>query len=107
MKGTLMIDIIREKQDQVHHLCERFGVKRFEVFGSAVRSDNFAADSDLDFLVEFLPTTPIRHADAYFGLLDALRELFGRPIDLLETKAIKNPYLMESINQQRFELYAA
>ena len=100
-----MIDTVREKRDQLKRLCEHFGVKRLEVFGSAVLTAKFAADSDLDFLVEFLPTTPIRHADAYFGLLSALRELFGRPIDLLETKAIKNPYLLKSINQQRVELY--
>lgn len=102
-----MIDIVREKQDQVSRLCERFGVKRFEVFGSAVLPNTFVTASDLDFLVEFLPTTPASHADAYFGLLNALRELFGRPVDLLETKAITNPYLLESINQQRVELYAS
>lgn len=101
-----MITIIQENRNHLKRLCERFGVKRFEVFGSAV-SDHFAPDSDLDFLVEFLPTTPVRHADAYFGLLNALRELLGRPVDLLETNAIKNPYLLESINQQRVELYAA
>jgi hypothetical protein len=28
-------------------------------------------------------------------------------VDLLEVKAIRNPYLMESINQTRIELYAA
>jgi hypothetical protein len=102
-----MVVTIIEKQNQLNRLCERFGVKRFEVFGSAVTPDHFAPDSDLDFLVEFLPTTPARHADAYFGLLAALRDLFGRPVDLLETNAIKNPYLMESINRQRVVLYAA
>jgi len=36
-----------------------------------------------------------------------LENLFGRRIDLLEVKAVQNPYLMESINQNRIELYAA
>jgi uncharacterized protein len=102
-----MVNAISEKQDQLARLCKQFGVKRFEVFGSAAGQGGFNSDSDLDFLVEFLPTTPTQHSDAYFGLLDALRSLFHRPVDLLEIRAIHNPYLMESINRQRVELYAA
>jgi predicted nucleotidyltransferase len=78
-----------------------------EVFGSAAQGEGFTDQSDLDFLVEFLAMSPTDHADAYFGLLNALKELFGRGVDLLEVKAIDNPYLLESIDQNRVELYAA
>ncbi len=88
-------------------MCGRFGVKTFEVFGSAAQEAGFRATSDLDFLVEFLPMAPTEHADAYFGLLQSLKELFGRAVDLLEVKAINNPYLLESINRSRVKLYAA
>jgi predicted nucleotidyltransferase len=101
-----MVKIIDDKQNQLRDLCGRFGVKTFAVFGSAASESDFSDASDLDFLVEFLPLTPAEHADAYFGLLNALKELFARPVDLLETKAIDNPYLLESINQHRAELYA-
>ena len=43
--------------------------------------------SDLDFLVEFQPLTPVEHADAYFGLLLALEDMFRHPIDLVEEGA--------------------
>jgi predicted nucleotidyltransferase len=69
--------------------------------------EGFTDQSDLDFLVEFLAVSPTDHADAYFGLLNALKELFGRGVDLLEVKAIDNPYLLESINQHRIQLYAS
>ena len=88
-------------------LCRQFGVKRLELFGSAAGTWFDEKTSDLDFLVEFLPTDPAGHAHAYLNLLVALEDLFGRSIDLLEAGAIKNPYLMESINQTRIELYAA
>lgn len=102
-----MVKIIDEKRSQLVRLCGQLGVKRFEVFGSAAQQEGFTAQSDLDFLVEFLPMTPENHSDAYFDLLYALRELFQRPVDLLEVNAIRNPYLMESINHHRVELYAA
>jgi predicted nucleotidyltransferase len=47
------------------------------------------------------------HSKAYFALLEALQDMFVRPIDLVEIKAINNPYLMESINENRSSIYAA
>ncbi len=63
--------------------------------------------SDFDFLVGFFPTDPAGHAHAYLNLLVELENLFGRQIDLLEIKSVRNPYLMESINHSRIELSAA
>ena len=52
-------------------------------------------------------TTPEEHPfDAYFGLKEALEELFGRPVDLVEAGAVRNPYLKASIEQSRENLYA-
>ena len=38
----------------------------------------------------------ICHANAYFGPLAALQDMFRRPIDLLETRAVKNPYVLKA-----------
>lgn len=102
-----MTVLIEQNRSQLCQLCRQFGVKRFELFGSATSSHFNEITSDLDFLVEFLPSDPAVHAHSYLNLLVALEDLFGRKIDLLEVKAIKNPFLMESINQTRIELYAA
>jgi predicted nucleotidyltransferase len=103
-----MISFIEENYESLKSLCKKYRVKRFEVFGSALTGEGFDPEnSDLDFLVEFLPLQPGEHANAYFGLLEALQDLFRCSIDLVETKAIRNPYFLESINQNRKEIYAA
>lgn len=103
-----MISLIEQHRQGLVALCRRFRVQRLEVFGSAATGDGFdETTSDLDFLVEFAPMEPREHARAYFGLLDSLEDLFGQSVDLVEAKAVGNPYFLESINQTRTVLYAA
>jgi uncharacterized protein len=106
-KDNRMNAIIESRRPELLELCRRYRVRRLEVFGSACRDDFDPGESDLDFLVEFLPLRSGEYADAYFGLLEGLTQLFKRPIDLVMPTAIQNPYLLESINQSRSTLYAA
>lgn len=99
--------LIESKRDELNRLCGKFNVQRFELFGSAADGSFDPETSDLDFLVEFLPLQPGEHFDAYFGLLEALQELFQRHVDLVMTRAIKNPYFLKAVNQTRMVLYAA
>jgi hypothetical protein len=102
-----MIASVESKREDLARLCERYRVRRLELFGSAAGQDFDAATSDLDFLVEFRDVPQGEHADCYFGLLEALESLFGRPVDLAETKAIRNPYFLAAIEKTRKVLYAA
>jgi len=103
-----MIGAVLEHKQEIKELCRRFNVKKLDLFGSAVTEVGFKdGRSDIDFAVEFEPMEAVRHAKAYFGLLAALQDLFTRPIDLIEIKAVTNPYLLESINRQRNHIYAA
>ena len=102
-----MSRLIEENRDDLIRLCAKYRVRRLEIFGSALTNRFDPRTSDLDFLVEFLPLQPGEYADAYFGLLEALRELFQRNVDLVMTRAIKNRYFLESINRRRTVLYAA
>ena len=103
-----MIALIEKNRAALDRLCEQYRVRRLELFGSALTDDRFDdADSDMDFLVEFLPLEPGQRADAYFGLLEALEALFQRSVDLVVTKAIKNPYFLQAIDRERELLYAA
>lgn len=102
-----MNNLIKDQLKHLTELCRKFHVGKLELFGSALGMDRFDIEkSDIDFLVEFQPMEASAHAKAYFGLLEALMNLFGRNVDLVETKAIKNPYLLNSINQSRQVLYA-
>ena len=88
-------------------LCRRFGVRRLDLFGSAARGDFDAAQSDLDFLVEFDPVAPEAHAfRTYFDFKDALETLFGRKVDLVEASAVRNPYFKESIEESREPVFS-
>ena len=102
-----MQKLVADKQEQLAEVCRRFHVKRLELFGSAVAGGFRAEGSDLDFLVEFLPLGPGEHAEAYFGLLEALEDLFGRSVDLVMADAIRNRYFRESVDSTRRPLYAA
>ena len=53
-------------------------------------------ESDLDFLVDFEPPSGGAYRKTYFGLLNGLRELFGRPVDLVDASAVRNPYFREA-----------
>lgn len=88
-------------------LCRRYGVQRLELFGSAATGRDDPVRSDLDFLVEFEPLPDGSYADAYFGLLEGLEALFGRPVDLVVASAIRNRYFRESVDQTKTLLYAA
>jgi len=91
--------------DRLKDLCREFDVKRLDLFGSAARSHE--APGDYDFLVEFDQLGPGQYADQYFGLLEALEHLFGRPIDLVVRSSIRNRFFLEAIERDLKELYAA
>jgi hypothetical protein len=46
-------------------------------------------------------------ADTYFGLLEALKQLYGRPMDLIEAGSVRNPYIRQEIEATQETVYAA
>ncbi len=99
--------LVEQHRTQLEALCHRYGVRRLEVFGSAATGLAQSGESDLDFLVEFDTLPPGGYADAYFGLLESLEALYGRPVDLVVASAIRNPFFLQSVERTRTLLYAA
>lgn len=89
---------------EIIKLCKTHKVKSLYAFGS-VLTDNFDKESDIDLVVDFSNMDVEDYADNYFNFKFSLQDLLKRPIDLLEEKAIKNPYFRQSINQQRKIVY--
>jgi uncharacterized protein len=89
--------------EQLQAISRQHRVKRLELFGSAARGE---PAYDHDFLVEFEPMPVLEHGRAYFALLHALELEVGK-VDLIELEAVKNPYFLESIKQDRVLLYAS
>ena len=99
---------IANKKDELVELCQRYGVARLEVFGSAARGTDFDPQtSDADFLVEFHTGSGLPPFDQYFDLAEALRHTLGRPVDLVESAAVHNPYLRAAIERSRELVYAS
>ncbi len=97
------LDLDREA---IAALCRSYGVSRLAVFGSAVTDRFDPAHSDVDFLVEFREDARVSFR-TYFALRMALEKLLGRPVDLVMTKALRNPYFAAEVEKTRSELYAA
>jgi predicted nucleotidyltransferase len=102
-----MIELLEQRRGAIDKLCREFHVRKLEVFGSAANGAFDPVKSDLDFLVDFEPMPPGDHARSYFGLLFALEDMFGRKIDLVESRAVTNPYFLRSLECTRIPLYAA
>jgi uncharacterized protein len=90
--------------EEIRKKCEQFQVKYLYLFGSAA-TDKFDLESDIDLLVDFEEVLPEQYIDHYYNLKDYLAGYFQRNIDLLESKALKNKYLIESINKNKFLIY--
>ena len=105
-ESTIIPDLVERAVD-LARLCRRYRVLRLDLFGSASSSDYQPEHSDLDFLVEFQPLPAGVYADTYFGLLEALEELFERPVDLVVGSTIKNPYFRQSVEATRTLVYEA
>lgn len=92
---------------EISRLCRQFGVKRLDVFGSVVTEAFEPARSDIDFVVDFEEVGSQSLFSRYFGFKERLEALFGRPVDLVMTDAMRNPFFIESVNRTRRPVYAA
>ncbi len=102
-----MISLIEQHRPEVAALCSRFGVQSLEVFGSAADGAFDPTRSDIDFLVEFGSEDTGSLFHRYFGLQEALEQVFHRKIDLVSASALSNPYFIAAVNQSRQTVYAS
>ena len=103
-----MQDFILAKREEIAELCRQHHVRRLAVFGSATRDDFDPTRSDVDIIVEFDDDIV---SDTYFdnktSLIESLRNAFGRNVDLLTWKSVRNPYFLEEVVATQEQLYAA
>jgi len=84
-----IMQLLREQRGAIRN----YGVRRLRLFGSCAR-DEASEVSDLDFLVDFEK----KSFDAYMGLKEFLENLFGCPVDLVLSNAIKprlRPFILK------------
>jgi predicted nucleotidyltransferase len=98
------MNIIEKNKERIIKLCKQYKVAKLYVFGS-VLNNRFSPESDIDFIVDFNEVSLCDYADNYFDFKFSLEDLFGRKIDLLEEKAIKNPYFKQAVDQSKELIY--
>jgi hypothetical protein len=98
---------ITDHREDIARLCQRFRVRRLDVFGSATTDRFEPARSDVDFVVEFVDPAAPTYADDYFGLKEALEGLLDRPVDLITRVSIRNPFLRRRIDGTSLPVYAS
>lgn len=86
--------------------CERYGVVRLRMFGSAATGGFDPATSDLDFLVDFGADAP-KGVAPFLGLKEELQRIAGRDVDLVEARAVRNPYFARRAFGDAVDVYAA
>ena len=98
------MNLITQNIESIKALCKSDKVKSLYAFGS-VLTDKFNDESDIDLIVNFSDIQLLDYADNYFDLKFSLEDTLKRPIDLLEEKAIKNPYFKRAIQKNMQLIY--
>jgi predicted nucleotidyltransferase len=91
--------------DQITAFCKKWRVNEFSLFGSVLR-DDFRSDSDVDVLVELEPSAPWSLFE-WVDMIQELKQIFHRNVDLVEKTAIQNPFRRQAILGSRRVVYAA
>ena len=100
-----MIALLNENLPALAEVCRRFKVKRLFLFGSAARAGFRSEASDLDFLVALDESSPAEYTENYFKLAHELERLFGRRVDLVTERSVRNPYFRQAIEETRQLVY--
>lgn len=100
-----MVVFIDEKLEQIAAACERYGIERLFVFGSALREDFRPGESDIDLLVEFGPLEITQRFHTYLDAREAFRNIFQADVDLVMQGAVKNKVIAGEIDRTKQLVY--
>jgi uncharacterized protein len=103
--NRIVSDELESKRSALERLCEKYGVASLDLFGSSTTIEWSPSTSDMDFVVVFRSDDSPGIADRYLGLAEDLEALFGRPVDLITSASIRNPYFRERVDATRLRIY--
>ncbi len=92
-------------KDKIIDFCHRWKITELSLFGSILR-DDFRPDSDVDILVSFADGADWGLSDLV-DMIEELKTIFGRKVDLVEKGALRNPFHRHSILSNKEIIYAA
>jgi uncharacterized protein len=98
------MNLINQNIEFINALYKSHKVKSLYAFGS-VLTDKFDDQSDIDLIVSLSDAQLLDYADNYFDLKSYLENTFKRSVDLLEEKAIKNPFFKTAVEKNMQLIY--
>ncbi len=98
------MNLIEKNIHTIFALCKQHKVDELFIFGS-ILNQNFNETSDVDFLVQFENIGILDYFDNYMDFKEKLEGLFGRPVDLLENQAIRNPIFRKVLDREKRLVY--
>lgn len=98
------MNLIEKNIDTIIALCKKHKVKELFIFGS-ILTQKFNDSSDLDFLVQFESNNILDYFDNYMDFKEKLENILGRPVDLLEAQAIRNPIFRKVLDREKRLVY--
>jgi predicted nucleotidyltransferase len=93
--------------EEIAAACQRYGIERLFVFGSALREDFRPGESDIDLLVEFGPLEITKRFHVYLDAREAFRNILQADVDLVMQGAVKNRVIAGEINRTKKQIYGA
>jgi predicted nucleotidyltransferase len=98
-----MIALIEDNTEAIAGLCERFGVRRLALFGSAAKEAYDPARSDIDLLVD-LGDYDDRVGKRFMGFAAAIEGVPGQTVDVT-TMPIKDAAFRSEVERTEEVLY--
>jgi len=92
-------------ENKIADFCTKWKVSELALFGSVLTSE-FRPDSDVDVLVKFSADAGWSLFD-FVDMIDELKVIFGRNVDLVEQESLRNPFRRRSILSGKKVIYAA
>lgn len=100
----MLKDLIAKDREGFKQLCETHEVASLHAFGSSVK-EVFTEESDVDLVVDFKAKDPLRFGELMLALWDKLESFFGRKVDLLTLRSVKNPVMRAEIERTKVLVY--
>lgn len=100
----MITDLINKDRAGFQQLCERNHVAYMYAFGSSV-TGGFGPNSDIDVLLDVDVKDDLEAGQALADVWNGLEEFFGRPVDLLTERSLRNPYLRKEIERTKKLIY--
>lgn len=110
----MMEKIITDNLDAIIRIAKTHHVKALWLFGSAIGrgidGNGFGTNSDIDFLVEFeekiYNLEQYDPFDIYMETYYALKQLLGREVDLVSTRAENSQRFKQNVERTKQPIYA-